>query len=58
MLSAHHVKRSLYIYIYMGGQRLELLCWASSPIYQQECVRGGENVWKGPMVGGRTEKCS
>ena len=21
-------------------------------------VRGGENVWKGPIVGGRTEKCS
>ena len=42
----------------MGGQRLELLCWASSPIYQQECVRGGENVWKGPIVGGRVGKWS
>ena len=43
---------------YCGGQKLELLYWALSPIYQQEYVRGGVNVWKGPIGGDHAGKCS
>ena len=40
----------------MWGQKLELLHWALSPIYQWECIRGGANNWKGPRVNGHVRK--
>ena len=49
----HHY---IYIYIY-GGRKFELLYWALNPIYQQEYVRGGVNVWKCPIGGGHAGKC-
>ena len=46
----------IYTYNYCGGQRLELLYWALSPIYKQKCVPRGANVWKSPIMDGRVRK--
>ena len=40
------INKHNFLKLVVGGQKLELLYWTLSPIYQQEYVRGGVNVWK------------
>ena len=41
----------------MEGQDLSL-CVRLKALFTNKYVRGGENVWENPIVGGRIKKCS